>query len=173
MHDITIRRCTASDTKTIARLGARLFVEAYGPTHPEPDLTPYLAEAYSGEVIGAAIEEERGGVLVVEDCDDPIGYVHLRPSPAPPKGVTGDHAYEIVRFYVAESHQGKGIGRALMDRASEEARKAGGDVIWLQVWSEADWAVAFYHKVGYEIVGKAPFHFGMRVDRDYVMAKAL
>ena len=172
--DITIRRCTASDVGTIAELGARLFVEAYGPTHPEPDRTPYLASAYSHEQIGAAINENGGGVLVVEDSQSAaIGYVHLRPSPAPPEGVKGNHVYEIVRFYVAASHQGKGIGRTLMDRACEEVKRTGGDTIWLQVWSEADWAVGFYHKVGYEIVGKAPFHFGKRVDRDYVMAKAI
>jgi ribosomal protein S18 acetylase RimI-like enzyme len=99
--------------------------------------------------------------------------VHLRPSPVPPEGVKGNSAYEIVRFYVAGSHQGKGIGRILMDRACREAKELGGDVIWLQVWSEADWAVGFYDRLGYEIVGKAPFHFGKRVDRDYVMAKAL
>jgi ribosomal protein S18 acetylase RimI-like enzyme len=173
MSDLKIRRCTPQDTATISRLGARLFVEAYGPTHPEPDRTPYLASAYSEEQIGAAIAEEAGGVLVVEDGDAPIGYVHLKPSPNPPDGVHGERAYEIVRFYVAASHQGKGIGRMLMDRACEEAKSLGGDVIWLQTWSEADWAVGFYLKVGYEIVGKAPFHFGKRVDLDHVMAKAL
>ncbi|HUR00364.1 MAG TPA: N-acetyltransferase [Gemmatimonadaceae bacterium] len=173
MDDIKIRRCTPKDTTAIASLGARLFVEAYGPTHPEPDRTPYLAYAYSDREIGAAIEEEGGGVLVAEEGSELIGYVHLRPSPNPPEGVKGNRPYEIVRFYVAASHQGKGIGRALMDRACDEAKSGGGDVIWLQVWSEADWAVAFYHKVGYEIVGKAPFHFGKRIDRDHVMARAL
>ena len=174
MNAIKIRRCSATDTDTIARLGARLFVEAYGPTHPEPDLTPYLEEAYSNAQIRSAICDEKGGVLVVEDgASTPIGYVHLRPSPNAPNGVRGRTPYEIVRFYVAESHQGKGIGRTLMERACSEAKDLGGDVIWLQVWSEADWAVAFYHRVGFEIVGKAPFHFGKRIDRDHVMAKPL
>jgi ribosomal protein S18 acetylase RimI-like enzyme len=60
-----------------------------------------------------------------------------------------------------------------MDRTCEEAKEAGGDVIWLQTWSEADWAVGFYQRLGFTIVGKAPFYFGKRVDHDHVMSKAL
>jgi hypothetical protein len=33
----TIRRCKRQDAETIAALGARLFVQGFGPTHPEPE----------------------------------------------------------------------------------------------------------------------------------------
>jgi ribosomal protein S18 acetylase RimI-like enzyme len=160
--------------ETVASLGARLFVQAYGPTHPEPDLTPYLAEAYSLETIGAAIEGEGSSVFIVEDSDGlPIGYAHLQATDELPKGVEGDRAFEIVRFYVDAAEQGRGVGAALMTHCCEVARRGAADVIWLQVWSEAPWAIGFYRRMGFSIVGKKSFQFGARVDSDHVMSRPL
>lgn len=169
-----IRRCTRKDADAIASLGARLFVQAYGPTHPEPDRSRYLARAYSVDVIAQAIEGEGSSVFVVEDSRGaPIGYAHMSTTTEFPAGVEGRRAFEIVRFYVDNAHQGRGIGAMLMNHCFDVARQAGGDVIWLQTWSQASWAIGFYLRMGFEIVGKKPFYFGERVDEDHVMARAL
>ena len=169
-----IRRCTRKDADAIASLGARLFVQAYGPTHPEPDRSRYLARAYSVDVIGDAIEGEGSSVFVVEDSrGEPIGYAHMSSTTEFPPGVEGRRAFEIVRFYVDNAHQGRGIGAMLMNHCFDVARQAGGDVIWLQTWSQASWAIGFYLRMGFKIVGKKPFYFGERVDEDHVMARPL
>jgi len=170
----TIRRCTRDDAATIASLGARLFVQAYGPTHPEPELSRYLARAYSVEVIADAIERDGSSVFVVEDPDGaPIAYAHMCAAGELPVGVEGHSAVEIVRFYVDSTFQGRGVGAALMHHCRGVAKQAGADVIWLQVWSQAPWAIGFYRRMGFEIVGKKAFYFGERVDEDHVMARAL
>ena len=170
----TIRRCTRQDAETIASLGARLFVQAYGPTHPEPELSRYLAKAYSVDVIADAIEGKGSSVFVVEDLDGaPIGYAHMSATTEIPPGVEGRRAFEIVRFYVDAMAKGRGVGAALMNHCCDAARAAGGDAIWLQVWSHAPWALGFYRRMGFDIVGKRPFYFGERVDADHVMSRAL
>jgi ribosomal protein S18 acetylase RimI-like enzyme len=170
----TIRRCAPADAQSIASLGARLFVQAYGPSHPEPDRSRYLAQAYSVEVIGDAIEREGSAVFVVEDTNGtPIAYAHVFENPEIPAGVDGHNAFEILRFYVDGAYQGRGVGASLMSHTRDYARKAGGDVIWLQTWSQATWAIGFYQRMGFAIVGKKPFYFGSRVDEDHVMARAL
>jgi ribosomal protein S18 acetylase RimI-like enzyme len=149
-------------------------VQAYGPTHPEPELSRYLASTYSIDVITHAIEDKGSTVFVAEDSDGtPIGYAHMAATEEIPEGVQGKTAFEIVRFYVDAERQGRGVGAALMTTCCEAARNADGDVIWLQVWSLAPWAIGFYERMGFAIVGKKPFHFGKRVDRDHVMARAL
>ena len=170
----TIRRCVRHDAETIASLGARLFVQAYGPTHPEPDRSRYLATAYAVDVIANAIEGEGSSVFVVEGANgEPIAYAHMSSTLEIPQGVDGDRAFEIVRFYVDGAHQGRGIGAMLMNHCCDAARQAGGDVIWLQTWSQASWAVGFYLRIGFKIVGKRPFYFGERVDDDHVMSRVL
>ena len=64
-----IRRCNALDAPILALLGARLFTETYGPTHPEPELSRYLARSFSVEGVREAISQNgrvdvSGGGLV-------------------------------------------------------------------------------------------------------------
>jgi GNAT superfamily N-acetyltransferase len=170
----TIRRCIRQDAETIASLGARLFVQAYGPTHPEPERSRYLAEAYSVDVIAEAIEAEGSSVFAVEASSGaPIAYAHMIATTESPPGFDGRGAFEIVRFYVDGAHQGRGVGAMLMNHCCDVARQAGAGVIWLQTWSQASWAIGFYLRLGFKIVGKKPFHFGARVDEDHLMALAL
>ena len=169
-----IRKCTSDDVETVASLGARLFVQAYGPTHPEPDRSLYLADAYSLETIAAAIDGDRSAVFIVEDGDErAIGYAHIWETDETPEGVQGARAFEIVRFYVDAAVQGRGVGAALMSYCCDVAKRAGADVIWLQTWSEAPWAIGFYQRMGFSIVGKKAFHFGARVDSDHVLSRPL
>lgn len=170
----TVRECTPADAGVVASLGARLFTEAYGPTHPEPELSRYLRRAYSPAAFEDAINEPGGFVLVIEESTgSPVGYVWVRPSPAPPDGVSGEAVAEIVRFYVATERQGRGLGAALMTRCFDVARARGYDTVWLQVWKEAPWAIAFYDRMGFKVVGSAKFYFGEQVGDDHIMSRPL
>jgi diamine N-acetyltransferase len=170
----TIRRCARQDAEAIASLGARLFVQAYGPTHPEPERSRYLAKAYSVDVIAEAIEGEGSSIFAVEDSHGArIAYAHMISTTEFPPGVDGRRTFEIVRFYVDGAHQGRGVGAMLMNHCCDVARQDGADVIWLQTWSQASWAIGFYLRLGFKIVGRKPFYFGERVDEDHVMAMAL
>jgi ribosomal protein S18 acetylase RimI-like enzyme len=174
LETFTIRRCTVDDAATVASLGARLFTETYGPTHPEPELSRYLARAFSVEGVREAIADEGVTMFVVEDSGArAIAYAYLRASPDPPAGVDDRRAFEIVRFYVDGECQGRGVGAALMEECFEDARKRKGEVIWLQVWKEAPWAVGFYARMGFLVVGSAPFYFGEQVGDDHIMSKSL
>ncbi|HYU51753.1 MAG TPA: GNAT family N-acetyltransferase, partial [Gemmatimonadaceae bacterium] len=116
MGAFSIRRCTVDDAATIASLAARLFAEAYGPTHPEPELSRYLARSFPVDGIRDAIGDDGVTMLVAEDSTgNAIAYAYLRASPEPPAGVTGQQVFEIVRFYVDGSWQGRGVGAALME----------------------------------------------------------
>lgn len=170
----SIRRCTTDDAATVALLAARLFAEAYGPTHPEPELSRYLARSFPVEGIREAIADDDVTMLIAEDSTgNAIAYAYLRVSPEPPAGVPGEGVYEIVRFYVDGGWQGKGVGAALMGECFDDAKRRGADVIWLQVWKEAPWAVGFYEKMGFSIVGSALFYFGEQIGHDHVMARAV
>jgi diamine N-acetyltransferase len=167
----SIRRCTTDDAATVASLAARLFAEAYGPTHPEPELSRYLARSFPVDGIREAIADENVTMLVAEDSTgNAIAYAYLRASPEPPTGVTGERVFEIVRFYVDGTWQGKGVGAGLMEECFDDAKRRGADVIWLQVWKEAAWAVGFYLRMGFVIVGSALFYFGEQIGQDHVMA---
>jgi ribosomal protein S18 acetylase RimI-like enzyme len=174
MPSFPIRRCSLDDAEKMASLGARLFSQAYGETHPEPELSRYLARSFSVEGIREAIADDGVTMLMVEDPErSAIAYAYVRESPDPPPGVHGNRAREIVRFYVDAVCQGRGVGAELMKECLKDAKNRGADVVWLQVWKEAPWAVGFYARMGFSVVGSAPFYFGEQVGDDHIMAKSL
>jgi ribosomal protein S18 acetylase RimI-like enzyme len=169
-----IRRCNADDAPILASLGARLFTETYGPTHPEPELSRYLARSFSVEGVRAEVAKTDVTMFLVQDSlGAGIAYAYLRASPEPPAGVDGLRASEIVRFYVDGACQGRGVGALLMNACLRDAKERGSDVVWLQVWKEAPWAVGFYRRMGFSVVGSAPFYFGEQVGDDHIMSRPL
>jgi ribosomal protein S18 acetylase RimI-like enzyme len=174
MDAFTIRRCDSSDAPAVAALGARLFAETYGPTHPEPELSRYLRRSFSVDGVRDAIADRDVSMLVVENSPDlQIAYAYLRATTKPPQGVNGNHPFEIVRFYVDGASQGRGVGAALMDACFKDVTARGADVLWLQVWKEAPWAVGFYERMGFSVVGSAAFYFGEQVGDDHIMSRRL
>ena len=172
--DFAIRRCTTADAANLAQLGARLFAESYGPTHPEPELSRYLARAFAVDDVRESIASDDVAMFVAEDLDSrPIGYAFLRKTSVLPEGVTNANSYEVVRFYVDGNAQGRGLGAALMEQCFDESRRRGADMIWVQAWKEAPWAVGFYERMGFVAVGSASFYFGDRVDDDQIMSRNL
>jgi ribosomal protein S18 acetylase RimI-like enzyme len=172
----SIRRSTPPDAPTIAALGARLFVQAYGPTHPEPELSRYLARAFGIERFERELADPDVRVPFAESAAGiPIGYAHMRvtSSGAAPEGVPPGRAVEIVRFYVDAAWHGQGVAQALMKECEREARAFGGDAMWLSVWQKAPRPQAFYRRMGFEIVGTTTFAFGDRIDDDFVMARPI
>lgn len=170
-----IRPATPDDAPTVAAIGARLFTEAYGPTHPEPHLTPYLEKSFSLARTVEALEDPRVTVLLIERDDGAaIGYAHTvtRPTEFPLEGGTWP-VTEIERFYVDAAWHGRGVADALMSACVAVAEERGAVRLFLQVWQEAPRPIAFYRRSGFAIDGETTFQFGPRTDRDFVMVRVL
>lgn len=52
----------------------------------------------------------------------------------------------------------------------ELAKKGNHDLFWLGAWPENHRAVAFYKKIGFQVIGEHAFPVGDRVDIDHIMA---
>ena len=171
----SITRAGVADAHRVAALGARLFTQAYGPTHPEPELSRYLAGAFDVDLISAALCDEHATFFLVQDAlGSDIGYAWLRRSTdAPPAGVVGQRPFEIARFYVDEAWHGRGVAQAMMASCIAAAREAGADVVWLATWQPAARPQAFYRRMGFEGVGTTTFLFGDVVEDDVLLARRL
>jgi len=172
---VAIKHATREDAARVGALGARLFVQAYGPTHPEPELSRYLARSFAVRTLEAELETPGTSVLVAQERSGrDIGYAYLRATAiGAPQGVRGTSPLEIARFYVDEAWHGRGVAQALMAACVADARARGADALWLQVWTQASRPLAFYRRMGFEVVGRTTFAFGDRLDDDHVMLRRL
>ena len=174
----TIRPAAREDVPRLASFGAALFRQAYEPTHPEPTLSAYLADAFAESRVARSVADRAGGTLLVEADDGSwLGYAALHEG-APSGGKTtldvplpGESPIEIVRFYVDGRWQGRGVAQALMNACDAEARARGCDVLWLQAWQQAPQALRFYAKSGFVTHGTTVFQFGERTDSDFILAR--
>jgi tRNA (guanine37-N1)-methyltransferase len=166
---------TVADAERLAVLGARLFTQAYGPTHPEPELGRYLTRSFDVERMAAELADAGTESFIVQDATGAdIGYAYLRESRAPPPaGVVGQRPFEIARFYVDEAWHARGVAPALMAACVAAARARHADVLWLAAWEPALRPQAFYRRMGFEMVGTTKFRFGDVLEDDVLMARRL
>jgi ribosomal protein S18 acetylase RimI-like enzyme len=170
---VTIRQAVAQDAMILTALGTRLFTEAYGGTHPEPELGHYLARNFAVEEIREALGLPGVVFLLVQDvAGEAIGYVRMQAANLPAGAdISSTRGWEIQRFYLDSRWHGRGLAQRLMATCLAEARARSADLIWLQAWREAARPLAFYQRAGFRIVGTTTFAFGDRVDLDWLMAR--
>lgn len=163
-----IRHATLADAQALAEFGARTFEIAFGPDNTAEDMKDYLQSHYGVEIQSLEIEAPNIATLLAEVEDKLIGFVQLRLGSTHPH-VDSTSPVELWRIYIEPDRIGSGLAPVLMQAAKREARKCGGDALWLSVWQENPRAIAFYHKEGFSIVGEKEFWVGSDQQLDFVM----
>jgi [ribosomal protein S18]-alanine N-acetyltransferase len=129
-ESVTIDALTPADAERCAQLEAQLF---------DGD-DPWPAVAFERELTSAQnhyVAARSAGLLV--------GYAGVsRLGRKPP------YEYEVHTIGVDPAYQGQGIGRRLLD---ELLAFAGGGVVYLEVRTDNEAAIALYGSVGFEQIG--------------------
>lgn len=138
----TWRTGRTSDADTLRGLIFGILRE-YG-LQPSPDGTDAdLAD------VEASFAQRGGWFEVLLDADQTIvGSVGLFPLR------TG--TWELRKMYLAAAHRGRGLGRALLDRALAEARRRGAVRVTLETASVLKVAVGLYERAGFRRQPSAP-----------------
>ena len=129
-----IRRCTGTDVAAIEAI-INEAAEAYrGIIPPDCWREPYMSRSHLVAEIDAGVDfsgwDEAGGLVGV------MGIQKVR------------DATLIRHAYVRPSHQGKGIGSALLTTL---AAQVSGPLL-VGTWAAADWAIRFYERHGFRLV---------------------
>ena len=156
----------------LARLGARLFREAYGADNTPGDMAAFVSANFSVSRLATALSSPDVATRIVEIAGTPAGYAQLRRH-VPPGCVSGPGPVELWRFYVDRTWHGSGLAQRLMSAAQAAAMALGGETLWLSVWEKNPRAIAFYRKSGFRPVGTRPFQVGTDRQTDHIMAAAL
>src|SRR5262249_13043303 len=78
---------------------------------------------------------------------------------------------ELARLYIAERHQGLGLGRALTTESLRLAAQQGYTTLWLYVWEQNTRAVQFYRQQGFEPIGAADLNFEGVMFHDLILSR--
>ena len=170
--DVTVRRARVPDAEALARLARDTFAAAYD------DVTEAEAASYSREVLSVerfleVLKQPDALVLLASTSPDrQIGYAQLRPTD-PPGTVAGSRPVELMRLYLRPEVQGWGVGGVLVQEGLGWAVEQDHDVCWLKVWYLNSWAIGFYRKHGFRVVGREAYRAGGMDDVVLIMERRL
>jgi GNAT superfamily N-acetyltransferase len=165
---MNIRYGTSADAKMLSELGAKTFYDTFARDNTPENMAEHLKRSFSPEIQLAELSDPDNIFLIVENESQPIGYAELILD-SKEDTLAGTNPLEIRRIYATQEYLGKGVGKALMQAAIQEARQRGRDSLWLGVWEKNPRAIDFYKKWGFKEVGMHTFKVGDDPQRDYVM----
>ncbi|MBF4162794.1 GNAT family N-acetyltransferase [Nocardioides acrostichi] len=143
-----LRSARPSDLRHLAPIeesGGALFVEHLG----EQRAAPLLGDPPSG----FERADRPGEIVVADDEGTVVGFVHVLWL----EDAEGTHAH-LEQLSVLPSRGRRGIGRALVGQAVDEARWAGHDELTLCTFRDVPWNGPFYARSGFEEVVRPTGH---------------
>ena len=167
-----IRLCTPEDGPLIAEMSRQTFYETFASQNTAENMRMFMDEQFTYEALLNEVGSPGNIFLLAFDQDEPVGYVRLRESPAPPE-LKGRETIEIARIYATTPSIGKGVGSKLMQACIETALEKKKEVIWLGVWEHNQRAIGFYERWGFEKFSTHVFVLGTDPQTDWLMKKEL
>jgi diamine N-acetyltransferase len=172
IESIHIRRGVLEDAPALAALATKTFADAFAADNRPEDLQAHLESSYGVAQQSQELSDPNEITLLVFAAETLIAFAQVRRK-IPPACVTQSQAIEVHRFYVDRLAHGKGVAQVLMAAVKSASKEFDAKHLWLSAWERNPRAVAFYAKMGFEIVGSADFMVGSDVQTDHIMVAVL
>ena len=168
--NIRISPVTIQDINVLQDLSIETFSETFGQQNPPEDLELYLEKAFNPQQLIKEIMDSNTNFYFIFQEALLAGYIKLKNASLPEHPFLGE-ALEVERLYVRKEYQHLGLGKHLLDFASEEAQRTHKEYLWLSVWEHNPTAYGFYKSQGYVECGSRHFHLGTLAQTDLIMKK--
>lgn len=163
---IAITEAAKADIPTIQEIAHKTWPVAYGEIITKEQLDYMMNLMYSDSALLEQIQKQQQFFIASEGIH-PLGFIAI------------EHHYRnelvtrIHKIYILPETQGKGVGKLLLDKAVSLAKINDSKVLSLNV-NKFNSAVAFYKKIGFEIVAEEVLEIGRGfVMDDYNMEKKI
>jgi ribosomal protein S18 acetylase RimI-like enzyme len=154
------------EIEAVAGLARSIWTEHYTPIIGAAQVE-YMLENFQS---AGAISEQIGAgarYFLVRDDGREAGYMALVPD-------DGEAGVKLSKFYVSAGFRGRGLGRAMFERAVEFCRERGAARLWLTVNKHNDPSLAVYRRLGFARADAVVTDIGGGfVMDDYVLEKTI
>lgn len=135
---VTYRKLKKADNLALAGMIRQVFREHQAPQHGTVYSDPTTDDLYG------LFRKSRSVLWVAEMNELPEGCCGVYPT----DGLEDNYA-ELVKYYLARSGRGRGIGRHLMELCIDSAREMGYEKLYLESMPHFSKAVRIYEKLGF------------------------
>jgi diamine N-acetyltransferase len=163
-----LTKINSSDLEKLQNLCRQTFTETFAWGNTVENLNNYLDSAFSTDLLNQEILNPDCELFFADYGNQTAGYIKINLGIAQNE-YKDRNSLEIERLYVAKEFQGRGIGKALLEKAVEIACAKKLDFVWLGVWEKNEKAIAFYEKNGFQPCGSHFFMVGDDRQNDILM----
>jgi len=161
----TISAANETDIPALAAFSIETFYDTYQTHNTPEDMEEYVRTYFSIDQLTAELKTAGTYFFIAKEAGKIIGYTKLRDQKKP-TAIQSLDPIELERIYVHPSQKGKGVGRALLDKACDFARANQYKTLWLGVWEKNVKAIRFYEQYGFSHLGKQIFVLGKDEQQD-------
>lgn len=169
---IEIEKGTLKDLSTLQKMSTETFRDTFKDHNTAEDLQNYLERAYNTEQLRTELLNTDSAFYFSYYNNELAGYLKININEAQTE-TNGTEFLEVEKIYIRTVFKGKGIGTALIQKATELASKYQKSKIWLGVWEQNFAAIAFYERMGFVQTSNHTFFMGDNEQTDFIMTKEL
>ena len=164
---IDIIKATQRDFHTIQSIAHRTWPATFGDILSAEQIAYMLDLLYCTEALTEQVEERGHVFLLANENGAYVGFAAYE------LNYQNAGKTKIHKIYILPDHQGKGIGRMLIERVAKESEPHGIHTLSLNV-NRYNPAIGMYKKLGFQIVKEEDIDIGNGFFmNDYVMEKKL
>jgi ribosomal protein S18 acetylase RimI-like enzyme len=165
-----LHRAGPADAAELALVASATFLETYAGALRGEDIVLHCGRYHAVSNYDQWLSDPESALWLAraEPGGAPVGYMLLSKPDAPARDPRPDDL-EIKRLYLLHRVQRLGLGQRLLELALAHAREQGRGRLLLGVYSQNHPALAFYRKVGFEVVGDRTFRVGNSDFYDYIL----
>ena len=151
--EVTIRRAGPNDLQSLFSICRQAYTENFAHHWNEGGLEWYLDSVYSLKGIQSDLQKIDVAYFIASIKSEDAGFMKLNLRSNLP-GLSPAEGMEIEKLYFRPQHQGKSIGKKLINVALETAIAHKKNVLWLGVIDTNEQAIGFYKKMGFAFHSK-------------------
>ncbi|KKC24548.1 GNAT family N-acetyltransferase [Sphingomonas sp. SRS2] len=170
---IVIRRAGLDDAAALSMIGAATFLETYAHMIGITDMVAHNGAKNSFDAWRGFARHPDAAIWIAEMpvTGVPVGYALLTTPDLPIELKPED--IELRRIYLLSKWQGGGLGRRLIEQTIGYARAMGKRRFLIGVYSENASAIAFYRRIGCDLIGTRTFQIGDATFNDLIFGMDL
>ena len=144
------------DAASLSEMGKRTFLDAHSQSASPVDIAHYIETKYGIGEIETELKNPDYIYRLIYKTQEPAGYskIILNSSPT---NFRFENATKLERLYIEKKFYGLNFAQELLHYNIGYSKSYDQKGMWLFVWVENLRAIAFYKKLGFEIVGAYNF----------------
>jgi ribosomal protein S18 acetylase RimI-like enzyme len=161
-----IREATSEDAVIIRQMAEETWWATYSSIL-EPEQIEFMLNAiYEVNKLKKLIEQNNQTFILLLEDGTPVAFAGYSPREENPE------IYKLHKLYCLPQTQGKGYGKLLIDEVASRVKKAGKNILELNV-NRHNKAKQFYERQGFSVAYEEDIPIGPYWMNDYVMTKTL